>query len=298
MQTWRRPFHRGTPLAPLTISAGVDNAAGFDSMFPGDGAIRAVQPVSRGIALSAVAIIPARYASSRFPGKPLLNRTGKYLIQHVYERVRKAQTIDRVIVATDDDRILRAVLDFGGEAVMTRADHATGTDRIAEVARGLATDLVVNVQGDEPEIEPDSIDLLVRLMERRLEAAMGTLACPFPPDGDPQSPNAVKVVTDRQGTALYFSRSLIPYPRDAGGVADPAGDWLLHVGIYAYRRDFLLRYATLAPSRLEEAEKLEQLRALENGCRIVVGLIDHAGVGIDTPEDYEAFCRRIGGAGG
>jgi len=244
--------------------------------------------------LTAVAIIPARYGSTRFPGKPLANRTGKYLIQHVYERVRQARTLERVIVATDDARIAEAVRSFRGDVVMTRADHPTGSDRIAEVAAGLRSDLILNVQGDEPEIEPASIELLVDLMRSRPEASMGTLACPFPPGSDPTAPSAVKVVVDRNGMALYFSRSLIPYPRDAGGKVGAPGNWLLHVGIYAYRREFLLSYVNLPPSRLEQVEKLEQLRALENGHRIVVGRIEHAGIGIDTPEDYEAFVRRVG----
>lgn len=244
--------------------------------------------------MSAVAIIPARYASTRFPGKPLAHRTGKFLIQHVYERVRQARLLDRTLVATDDPRIAEAVRSFGGDVVMTRTDHATGTDRIAEVAAGLRDDLVLNVQGDEPEIEPGSIDLLVELMRSHPDASMGTLACPFPPGSDPTAPSAVKVVVDCSGLALYFSRSLIPYPRDAAGAVDSPGDWLLHVGIYAYRRGFLLSYAKLPPSRLEQAEKLEQLRALESGHRIVVGRIQHAGVGIDTPEDYEAFVERTG----
>jgi len=245
--------------------------------------------------LAAVAIIPARYASTRFPAKPLARATGKYLIQHVYERVVEARTIDRAIVATDDERIAAAVRSFGGDAVMTRPDHPTGTDRIAEVAAGLSADLVVNVQGDEPEIEPASIDLLVWLMDSRPEASMATLACPFPADADPRSPSTVKVVVDRRGFALYFSRSLIPYPRDSGGAVEGPGPWLLHVGIYAYRRDFLLSYAGLPASRLEQTEKLEQLRALENGHRIAVGLIERAGVGIDTPEEYEAFVARMRG---
>jgi len=242
--------------------------------------------------LSAVAVIPARYASTRFPGKPLANRTGKYLIQHVYERVRQARSVDRVIVATDDERIAAAVRSFGGEAAMTRADHPSGTDRIAEVAASLDACLVLNVQGDEPEIEPSSIDMLLDLMNSHPEASMGTLACPFPADADPADPNAVKVVVDHDGFALYFSRSLIPYPRDAAGKAGAPGNWLLHLGIYAYRRDFLLSYAKLRPSRLEQIEKLEQLRALENGHRIAVGLVSRAGIGIDTPQDYEAFVRR------
>ncbi|MBN1490568.1 MAG: 3-deoxy-manno-octulosonate cytidylyltransferase [Phycisphaerae bacterium] len=243
--------------------------------------------------MSVVAIIPARYASTRFPGKPLARATGKTLIQHVYERVRQARLLDGVVVATDDERIAAAVREFGGEAVMTRPDHASGTDRIAEVAATLSAELVLNVQGDEPEIEPAYLDQLVELMRLRPDASMATLACPFPADADPTEPSAVKLVIDRHGYALYFSRSLIPYLRDPGKTGEPAGGWLLHLGVYAYRRGFLLSYADLAPSRLEQAEKLEQLRALENGHRIVVGLVEHASLGIDTPEEYEAFVRRV-----
>jgi 3-deoxy-manno-octulosonate cytidylyltransferase (CMP-KDO synthetase) len=240
------------------------------------------------------AIIPARYASSRFPGKPLARETGKYLIQHVYERVCQARGLSQVIIATDDQRIYDAVRGFGGDVAMTRADHVSGTDRIAEVAAGLEAELVLNVQGDEPEIEPASIELLISLMGRKPEASMATLACPFPTDADPSDPNAVKVVVDHHGMALCFSRSLIPYPRDAKGAVDLPANWLLHLGIYAYRRAFLLSYAGLRPSRLEQVEKLEQLRALENGHRIVVGLVDRACVGIDTPADYQAFVNRTG----
>jgi 3-deoxy-manno-octulosonate cytidylyltransferase (CMP-KDO synthetase) len=243
--------------------------------------------------VTAVAIIPARYASTRFPGKPLAKATGKYLIQHVYERVMQARRISRTIIATDDDRIATAVREFGGEVAMTRDDHPSGTDRVAEVAAGLDAEIIVNVQGDEPEIEPAAIDLLVEKIESSPEAAMATLACPFPDDALVSDSSAVKVVVDTHGMALYFSRSVIPYPRDAGGAVKSPSDWLLHLGIYAYRRAFLLKLASLPPSRLEQVEKLEQLRALENGYRIVVGLVQRASVGIDTPTDYQAFVYRV-----
>lgn len=242
--------------------------------------------------MSAIAVIPARYSSSRFPGKPLASQTGKYLIQHVVEQVAQARSIDRVIVATDDRRILEAVASFGGYAVMTREDHVSGTDRIAEVAESCDADIFVNVQGDEPEIEPSHIDQLVALMTADTNLPIGTLACPFPADADPRDPNAVKVVVDRHGRALYFSRSLIPYPRDEGGVPSDARSWLLHIGIYAYRRDFLLRLASMPAGVLERVEKLEQLRVLEAGHPIAVGIVDRAAVGIDTPEDYAAFVAR------
>jgi 3-deoxy-manno-octulosonate cytidylyltransferase (CMP-KDO synthetase) len=243
--------------------------------------------------MNVAAVIPARYASTRFPGKPLVRETGKYLIQHVYEQVSRARSVADVIVATDDERIRQAVESFGGRAVMTRADHPSGTDRVAEVAAGLDAAIILNVQGDEPEIEPADIDKLVGLLAADAEVVMGTLACPFPAGADPRDPNAVKVVLDRRGRALYFSRALIPYPRDSAGAPSSGQEWLLHLGVYAYRRDFLLRLAKLPPTPAERMEKLEQLRALENGYAIAVGIVERAAVGIDTPADYAAFVKRM-----
>jgi 3-deoxy-manno-octulosonate cytidylyltransferase (CMP-KDO synthetase) len=176
---------------------------------------------------------------------------------------------------------------------MTRADHVCGTDRVAEVVEGLDEqfDVIVNVQGDEPEIEPRYVDRLVELLQGDARCQMATLACPFQPGDDPADPNAVKVVVDESGRALYFSRSLIPYPRDG----QQEGGWLLHLGIYAYRRGFLLEYAGWPPGQLEQVERLEQLRALERGVSIAVGLVEEATVGIDTPDDYAAFVKRVGG---
>jgi 3-deoxy-manno-octulosonate cytidylyltransferase (CMP-KDO synthetase) len=239
-----------------------------------------------------VAVIPARYASTRLPGKPLLDRTGKYLIQHVYEQVRRASRVSEVIVATDDRRIFEAVGSFGGRAALTRDDHTSGTDRVAEVAAGLDADIVVNVQGDEPEIDPGHIDRLVALLAEKAECEMATLACPFPEGSDPGDANAVKVVVDAAGRALYFSRSPIPFPRDGEDLLEHRADFLLHFGMYAYRRDFLLRLAGWPVGRLEQIEKLEQLRVLERGAAIAVGMVDSAAIGIDTPADYEAFIRR------
>ncbi len=240
-----------------------------------------------------IALIPARYGSTRFPGKPLARRTGKYLVQHVYERVITARAVRRCIVATDDPRILAAVREFGGQAVMTRPDHASGTDRIAEVVRDLpgnADDIVLNVQGDEPEIEPSYLDRLVdRLSSQPSDCPVATLACPFPAGGDPRDPNCVKVVVNYAGRALYFSRALIPYPRDGGQA--PAG-CLLHLGVYAYRRRFLLELTNWKPGRLEQIEKLEQLRVLEHGFGLAVEIVPQACIGIDTPEDYERFVAR------
>ena len=244
--------------------------------------------------MTAIAVIPARYASTRFPGKPLAKQTGRFLIQHVCEQVARARLVERIIVATDDRRIADAVRSFGGEAVMTRADHPSGTDRVAEVAAGIDCDLVLNVQGDEPEIEPVSLDRLVALLAEDEACPVATLACPFARiDGaDPADPAAVKVVLDRRGRALCFSRSLIPY-RQAGAMGpENAARPLLHLGVYAYRREFLLELAGLEPTSLERTERLEQLRVLEHGYPMAVAVVDRAAVGIDTPEDYAAFVKR------
>ena len=241
--------------------------------------------------MSVLAGVPARFASTRFPGKPLANDTGKYLIQHVYERVIAAGRIDECVIATDDERIVEAVRSFGALAEMTQADHPSGTDRIAEVVErrgGADDDIIVNVQGDEPELEPEYLDRLVALLVGSAWP-MATLACPFPEMSDPRDPNCVKVVLNQRKEALYFSRSLIPYKRDA----DAGGErWLLHLGVYAYRRAFLLEYSQWAPTALERVEKLEQLRALEHGRTIGVEVVERACVGIDTPQDYEEFVKR------
>jgi len=244
--------------------------------------------------MSVIAVIPARYGSTRYPGKPLLRETGKYLIQHVCERVLQAASIGRCIVATDDARIEAAVASFGGEVRMTRVDHVSGTDRIEEVCVEIGAaddDLILNVQGDEPEIEPGDLDRLVARMQASPAVRMGTLACPFPADRDPKDPNCVKVVKNCRGTALYFSRALIPYPRDADAAGGDAS-WLLHLGIYAYRRAFLREFAGWPPGALEQVERLEQLRALERGCEIVVETVARAFPGVDTPADYREFVSR------
>jgi 3-deoxy-manno-octulosonate cytidylyltransferase (CMP-KDO synthetase) len=234
-----------------------------------------------------VAVLPARYASTRLPGKPLLKDTGKFLIQHVYEQAKKCAGLDRILVATDDERILEAVKSFGGEAVMTSPHHPSGTDRIAEAVREIDCAKVVNLQGDEPEIEPELITALVGLLDG---AEMATLAAPFDNAADAALSNRVKVVIDRHHNALYFSRSRIPY---ANGSAPPA---LLHLGLYGYTKAFLQRYVTLDRTPLEQAEKLEQLRALEHGYKIKVGIVRRPSRGgIDTPEDYAAFVKRMRG---
>ena len=237
-------------------------------------------------------VIPARFASSRLPGKPLLRETGKYLIQHVYENAMRAKSASTVIVATDDTRIFRAVESFGGRAAMTRDDHQSGTDRVAEAIASLDCDVVVNVQGDEPQFDPDGIDLLTQLLRNDPQSEMATLATPIRSAVMYRDPNAVKVVCDDDGRALYFSRSPIPYLRD--GEADFSLNppfALLHVGVYAYRTDALLRIAASPPHPLERAEKLEQLRVLGSGGTIRVGVIPHAHCGVDTPADYAAFVR-------
>jgi 3-deoxy-manno-octulosonate cytidylyltransferase (CMP-KDO synthetase) len=236
-------------------------------------------------------IIPARFASSRLPGKPLLKETGKYLIQHVFEQASRSRCASDVIVATDDERIFAAVREFGGRPVMTRADHASGTDRVAEVAAHLAADVIINVQGDEPQLEPQAVELLADLM-RNPASDMATLAVPITCTDNYLSPNVVKVVCDDRGRALYFSRSPIPMVRDGEPdfAARPAR-FLQHLGVYAYRRDFLLRIAATVPHPLEQSEKLEQLRVLGAGGTITVGTVAKAHRGIDTPADYAEFVR-------
>jgi 3-deoxy-manno-octulosonate cytidylyltransferase (CMP-KDO synthetase) len=235
-------------------------------------------------------VIPARYASTRLPAKALLRETGKYLVQHVFEQARRVRGVETVIIATDDSRIVSAVESFGGRAVMTRADHPSGSDRVAEVARSLDVDVIVNVQGDEPLIDPTSLELLADLLRRDPKAEMATLAMPIANEETYRNPNCVKVVCGEGGKALYFSRSPIPFVRDGEpNFAQTPAHFLHHLGLYAYRRAALLRLATLPPHPLEQLEKLEQLRALGHGWTIRVGVIEHAGRGVDTPADYERF---------
>lgn len=241
----------------------------------------------------ALAVIPARFGSTRFPGKPLANRTGMTLIQHVVERAKLARRVGAVVVATDDQRIFDAVTGFGGRAVMTRADHPNGTSRIAQVVAGMKPEessVVVNVQGDEPEIEPEVIDQLVEGLLADADAPMATLASDFAADEDPTNPNIVKLILNQKGRAIYFSRSLIPFDRDKQG--PPTVRYLKHPGLYAYRRDFLLKYVTLPATPLEQIEQLEQLRAIEHGYAIAVIKTKVRHHGIDTPEQYEAFVQR------
>lgn len=234
-----------------------------------------------------VAVIPARYASTRFHGKPLADLAGRPLIEHVYRRVTECRAIGTVIVATDDDRIRHVVEGFGGRVQMTNPAHVSGTDRVAEVSRGLDCELVVNVQGDEPLIEPDMIqEALAPFTDPAIQ--MGTLCRRIDDASDFTNPHVTKVVLDREGHALYFSRTPIPHHRDPGA---PLEAWK-HVGLYVYRRRFLLEFARMAPTPLERLEALEQLRAIEHGVRIAVVETRHNSIGVDTPEDLEKV-RRI-----
>jgi 3-deoxy-D-manno-octulosonate cytidylyltransferase len=236
----------------------------------------------------AILVVPARYASKRLPGKPLLALTGKPLIVHVLDQALKAALITRAVVATDDERILTAVREAGGEAVLTRSDHTCGTDRIAEVAAGFPEEeFFVNLQGDEPEIDPSDIDLLVSALTEA-GTDMATLASPITDPVEFSDPSVVKVVMDAAGDALYFSRAPIPYDRDGDGIAAR----YRHLGIYGFSADALRRFAALEPTAIERTEKLEQLRALGAGMRIRVALVKSAPPGIDTMEAYQAFVRR------
>lgn len=242
--------------------------------------------------MSAVIVIPARYASTRFPGKPLSLLKGSPLIQHVYERAKGSRLAGDVIVATDSRAVFECVLSFGGRAEMTSVDHASGTDRVAEVARKTDYDIIVNVQGDEPMIRPEMIDAVIGLLSDN-RADIGTLAKRITDPAEIADPNAVKVVFNEEGFALYFSRSPIPYHRDLWKdfkrftIHDSRFTVFKHIGIYAYRRDVLLKLTAMKQSKLEETERLEQLRALENNFRIKVKETVLETIGVDTPQDLE-----------
>jgi 3-deoxy-manno-octulosonate cytidylyltransferase (CMP-KDO synthetase) len=242
--------------------------------------------------MKVVAVIPARYASRRFPGKALADLAGKPIVQHVTERAAEAKSVDRVLVATDDERIAAAVRAFGTEAVLTDPGHPSGTDRIAEAIREIACDLVVNVQGDEPLLPPAMVDEAVEPFLGDPALEMGTVCRAIEDPRDLTDPNVVKVVRDLEGYALYFSRAPVPYSRDgqrrAGG-AQPCK----HIGLYVYRRAFLFRFTAWKPTPLEEAERLEQLRALEHGVRIRVVETRHDSVGVDTPDDLARVQRLL-----
>ena len=233
--------------------------------------------------MKSICVIPARYSSTRLPGKPLKDICGKPMICRVWERASRAKSVAEVIVATDDERFLSAVEKNFGRAMMTRADHKTGTDRLAEVAEKFSdAEVVVNVQGDEPLIEPSLIDELVALFVADKNLQMATVATELTDEDEMKNPNNVKVVLDKNNDALYFSRSLIPFPRNVG-----RSKIFKHIGIYAYRRNFLLAYAKMEPTPLEQSESLEQLRALENGFKIRVIKSSCKFIGVDTEEDLK-----------
>lgn len=245
-------------------------------------------------------VIPARYASTRLPRKMLLRETGKTLLQHTYEAACAARKPAGVIIATDHVEIAREVENFGGDFVLTSRNCASGTDRVAEFARRMPqAEILVNVQGDEPEMSPENIDRVIELLEQDQSAGMATLATRMPSAEQLANPACVKVVFDEVGRALYFSRSPIPFVREPD-TSRPFNDpplFYQHLGIYAYRRDVLLEVAAMQPSSLELAEKLEQLRMLQTGGTILVAVVDHAASGIDTPADYAAFVARRRAAG-
>src|SRR5574340_119647 len=237
-------------------------------------------PVPRKI----LGVIPARYASSRFPGKALARIGAKSMLQHVFERASMARYLSSILIATDDERRFEQARAFGATARMTRSDHASGTDRVAEVASADTAELVVNIQGDEPLIDPEAIDAAVLTLVDDPSVVMGTPKRRIEDPSEIQNPNVVKVVTDRNGNAIYFSRSTIPYHRHGGTAPDA---YYKHIGLYVYRRDFLLGYSSLPVGPLERAECLEQLRALENGHSIRVVETEYESLGVDTPEDLE-----------
>lgn len=260
--------------------------------------------ISNGVKV--VAVIPARFGSTRFAGKVLAKDTGKFLIQHTYEQACLAKSPEKVIIATDDERVKAAADVFGAECIMTSVEHKSGTDRIAEAVADLDVDIVVNLQADEPEIDPDNIDYLAQLLIDNPDYPMATLAAEFRNARQVADPNIVKVVTtcrvgvtsnepratgDEIGKAIYFSRFPIPYDREKSGVGN-VQQYLRHLGIYAYRKPFLLKITALPQTPLEKIEKLEQLRAIENGFSILVGKVEHTCDGIDTPQQYAEFVAR------
>jgi len=260
-----------------------------------------------------LACIPARYSSTRFAGKVLARDTGKFLIQHTYEQACLAKVPEKVIIAADDERIVAAAESFGAECVLTSTEHKSGTDRIAEAVKKIAdsgqrigdsgrklnairytlnaNDIVLNLQADEPELDPENIDYVAQLLMNNANYQMATLAADFESHEQITDPNIVKVIADCNGRAIYFSRAPIPYDREKSGVGE-IGQYLRHIGIYAYRKEFLLKITSLPQTPLEKIEKLEQLRAVENGFPVLVGKVEHTCDGIDTPEQYAEFAKR------
>jgi len=244
--------------------------------------------------MHSLGVVPARFQSSRFPGKPLALIGGKPLVQRVYERARSARRLSRLVVATDDERIRQAVEGFGGEVLMTSPEHTSGTDRLAEVARRFPADIYVNIQGDEPLVDPADIDALIDCLDSEDGVDMATLKEPLPDAETADDPNVVKVVCDESGRALYFSRSRIPHRHRQSGNLEAGGLWFRHVGLYAYRAGFLQEFASWGHGALEGVEGLEQLRVLERGRTIrVLGARGHY-LGVDAPEDVTAVERALG----
>ena len=243
--------------------------------------------------MKVVVVIPARYASTRLPGKPLVPLSGKPMIQRVYERARSASRVHRVLVATDDERIVKAVEGFGGEARMTRADHRTGTERVAEVAAHEEGDVFVNIQGDEPLLDPAAVDTAVESLLEEPAASIDTVATPIKTPADIMDPNVVKTVLDFDGNALYFSRAPVPWVRDTASKMQVRH--LKHLGLYVFRREALLEYPTLPQGELERIEQLEQLRWLENGWKIRVAEVEHDAVSVDVPEDVARVEKLLQG---
>ncbi len=238
-----------------------------------------------------VAVIPARFGSTRFAGKVLARDTGKFLFQHTYEQACLAKLPEKVIIAADDQKVAAAADSFGAECILTSPEHKSGTDRIAEAVSDMDVEIVVNLQADEPEIDPDNIDYLARLLIENPHCRMATLAADFQSPEQVADPNIVKVIIDRNDKAIYFSRAPIPYDREKSGVGN-VQQYLRHLGIYAYRKEFLLKITALPQTPLEKIEKLEQLRAIENGFDILVGKVEHTCDGIDTPQEYAEFVKR------
>ncbi len=241
--------------------------------------------------MKVLACIPARYGSTRFAGKVLAKDTGKFLIQHTYEQACLAKLPDKVIIAADDERIAAAAKSFGAECILTSPEHKSGTDRIAEAVKDMDAEIVVNLQADEPDIEPENIDFVAQLLIKNPDYEMATLAADFQSAEQIPDPDIVKVIIDSNGRAIYFSRAPIPYDRDKSGVGK-LQQYLRHIGIYAYRKEFLLKITALPQTPLEKIEKLEQLRAIENGFDILVGKVKHTCDGIDTPQQYAEFVKR------
>lgn len=251
--------------------------------------------------MKAIGIIPARLASTRLPRKLLLDETGKTLLQHTWEAARQATLLDRLVIATDDQEIESKAKSFGAEVVMT-GDCSNGTERVAEAISklDLHAEIIVNIQGDEPELDPQQIDLSVQALDEHPECEMATLANPLRDAAHVNDPACVKVVLASSGNALYFSRAPLPHSRDRSPedwLTNPEpysqSPWLQHIGLYAYRIDFLKAFVDMPPSPLENIEKLEQLRALQAGAQIHVSVVSHGAIGIDTPEDYAAFVKRM-----